>query len=164
MNMRTRLIILFLLLASMAGTAQVSLVRVADLEQRFAAGADTTFIVNFWATWCKPCIAELPAFDQLHRGIVDRPIKVLLVSLDDPEEVKSVVEPFLKRKGFQPECVLLDEPDANSWIDAIDESWSGAIPATLMVEATSGRRQFHETDFTYAELTKAVEAFMRVAR
>lgn len=164
MTARLPLFLLLFGLATAMGSAQVPLVRVADLEQRFAAGADTTFIVNFWATWCKPCIAELPAFNQLHRRVSDQPIKVLLVSLDDPEELESVVVPFLKRKGYQAECVLLDEPDPNVWIDRIDESWSGAIPATLMVDATSGRRQFHETDFTYDELTKAVEAFMKVAR
>lgn len=150
--------------AATLAAAQVALVHVDDLEQRFAAGNDTTFVVNFWATWCKPCIAELPAFDQLHRSAVDQPIKVLLVSLDDPEEVASVVEPFLKRKGYRAECVLLDEDDANAWIDRIDESWSGAIPATLFVDATTGRRQFFESDFSSAELTKAVEAFRKVTR
>lgn len=152
-----------MLLSLQLSAPTIPVVGLADLESRFEQGGDTIYVVNFWATWCKPCIEELPAFDKYERSTEGQAIKVLLVSLDDPEELSDVVEPFLKRKGLRPECVLLDEPKPNEWIDKIDESWSGAIPATWLIDATTGRRQFFERDFTVDELTQTVQAFIKAA-
>ncbi|MCU0359795.1 MAG: TlpA family protein disulfide reductase [Bacteroidia bacterium] len=91
---------------------------------------DTTYVVNFWATWCKPCIQELPAFDSLYLETKNQSTKVLLVCLDFKEELNTKVIPFLKKKNIQAECVLLDEVNGNDYINKISESWSGAIPAT----------------------------------
>ncbi len=157
------MILMSLLLTLHMSTPTVPVVGLADLEERFAQGGDTVFVVNFWATWCKPCIEELPAFDKFHRSVGDRSIKVLLVSLDDPEELSETVVPFLKRKGYRPECVLLDEPKPHEWIDKVDDSWSGAIPATWLIDAATDRRQFFERDFTFDELTQTVDAFIKAA-
>ena len=155
-----------LLLAAMVFAADptIDVVSVSELEQRFAAGGDTTFVVNFWATWCKPCIEEMPAFDKLDREHKGTTLKVLMVSLDEKDELATKVKSFIKKKGLLAEVVLLDEPDPNEWIDNVDESWSGAIPATLLVDAASGRRQFHEREFSFTELEQTVEAFMRATK
>ena len=157
------MMILALLMSLQLSAPTVPVVGLDDLESRFEQGGDTVFVVNFWATWCKPCIEELPAFHKYERSVKDQSIKVLLVSLDDPEELSDVVEPFLKRKGIRPECVLLDEPKPHEWIDRVDETWSGAIPATWLIDATSGRRQFFERDFTFDELESTVQAFIEAA-
>jgi len=92
---------------------------------------DTTYVVNFWATWCKPCIQELPAFDSLFAQTKQSTIKIILVSLDFKEELEKKVNPFLKRNQIKSECVLLDEVNGNNFINQISEKWTGAIPATL---------------------------------
>lgn len=76
-------------------------VSVADLEKRFAAGRDTVYVVNFWATWCKPCVEELPAFDKLSRAEANNPVVVLLVSVDSPNDRNAKVETFLRKRGFR---------------------------------------------------------------
>lgn len=157
------MIALFASLSIIAGSVNVPAVQLQDLEDRFANGGDTVYVVNFWATWCKPCIEELPAFDKFHRSVQGKPIKVLLVSLDDPKELKSKVEVFVRKKGLRPEVVLLDEAKPHEWIDKVDESWSGAIPATLLIDASSGRRLFLEQDFTFDELSETVGAFSNVS-
>jgi thiol-disulfide isomerase/thioredoxin len=143
---------------------QIEAVSLDALEERLENGGDTTYVVNFWATWCKPCIQEMPAFEKLHRSSAGSTIKVIMVSLDDPEELTSKVIPFVKKKGHTMEVVLLNEDHPNEWIDRIDESWSGAIPATMLVDGRSGRRQFHEREFTFEELQKAVQSFTKVNR
>lgn len=125
----------------------VAEVRLSELQQRLSQGRDTTYVVNFWATWCKPCVEELPAFDKLSRAHKDEPLKVILVSLDNPTERESKVEPFLKRRGYElVDAVLLNEPKPHLWIDRVDQSWSGSIPATLFIHGD--RRLFGEFQFS----------------
>ena len=137
------------------GRAQtVDLLSVDQLEKRFAKGGDTTFVVNFWATWCAPCIAELPYFEKLQSSYKSEPLKVLLVSLDMKSKLLSEVRPFVKEKGLQTEVYLLNETNEQEYIDRISKRWSGAIPATLVVKNSSRFRQFYEKEFTYLELEK----------
>jgi thiol-disulfide isomerase/thioredoxin len=111
---------------------------------------DTIYVVNFWATWCKPCVKELPAFEQLGIAYKDKKVKVILVSLDFPEKLTSQVLPFLESNEIASEVILLDDADANSWIPKISEEWSGAIPATIVYK--NEIRTFYERSFSYQEL------------
>lgn len=118
---------------------------------------DTTYVVNFWATWCVPCVEELPHFEKLNADYKDEKVKVLLVSLDMHKMVESKLIPFIKDKNLQSDVVLLRDPDANSWIAKVDKSWSGAIPATIIYKGDE--RKFYEKAFTYEELQKEVDGF-----
>ena len=93
---------------------------------------DTTYVINFWATWCKPCVKELPYFEKIAWDYSDKNVKVLLVSLDFPDKIESQVIPFMEKNNIKSEVVLLDDPDANSWIPKVSPDWSGAIPATVI--------------------------------
>lgn len=115
---------------------------------------DTTYVVNFWATWCVPCVKELPHFEKLNQQYKGKKVKVMLVSLDMAKMVESKLLPFIKKKNLKSDVVLLRDPDSNNWIPKIDKSWSGAIPATLIYNKKA--RKFYEKSFEYAELEKAV--------
>lgn len=119
---------------------------------------DTTYVVNFWATWCKPCIKELPAFEKLNTEYGSQKVKVLLVSLDFPEKLESQVMPFIEKQNIKAEVVLLDDADANSWIPKVSPEWSGAIPATLIYK--KGERKFYERSFTFAELETELKTIL----
>ena len=118
---------------------------------------DTLYVVNVWATWCAPCIKELPYFEQIGQEYREKPIKVLLVSLDFPDKIVLQVIPFIRKKELQSEVILLDAPDANAWIPEVDPEWSGAIPATVIYDR--GNRKFYEQSFTLEQLREAVESF-----
>lgn len=117
---------------------------------------EVIYVINFWATWCKPCVEELPAFIALHQKYQDKNVKVLLVSLDFPTKIKDQLIPFIKQKKLTPEVIVLDDPDQNTWIPQISEKWSGAIPATLIYY--NEKRAFYEQSFTFESLEKAVLA------
>ncbi|MDC7996156.1 TlpA disulfide reductase family protein [Altibacter sp. HG106] len=117
---------------------------------------DMTYVINFWATWCKPCIEEMPAFESLRKNYEAKKVKVVLVSLDLPKLLEKQVIPFVEKKGLQSEVILLDDPDANTWIPKVAEEWSGAIPATLIIKGD--RSQFYEQSFTYETLEEAVNS------
>ena len=116
------------------------------------------YVLNFWATWCKPCIKELPAFEELNATYSNRNVEVILVSLDFPNVVNSRVVPFLQANLIQSKVVLLDDADANSWITAVDATWSGAIPATLIIK--KGTSQFYERSFTFEELETEIKTIL----
>jgi thiol-disulfide isomerase/thioredoxin len=117
---------------------------------------DQIHVINFWATWCVPCVAELPYFEQLGQEYPD--VDVLLVSLDFPKKIKENLIPFIKKNKLQSQVILLDEPDANKWIPQVDPSWSGAIPATIIYK--NDKSQFYEQSFNFVELEEAMASFL----
>lgn len=119
---------------------------------------NTIYVFNFWATYCAPCIKELPHFERIGKEYADKNVKIILISLDFKAQIESKVIPFLKKRGITSEVVLLSDPDANSWIDKINPSWSGAIPATLIVKGN--KKEFYEQEFTYEELKSVITKFI----
>lgn len=119
---------------------------------------DTTYVVNFWATWCVPCIEELPYFEKLNKEYKTKNVKVLLVSLDMHKMVESKLIPFIKDNNLQSDVVLLRDPDSNRWIPKVDENWTGSIPATIIYN--KNKRKFYEKAFTYTELETEVQQFL----
>jgi len=129
-----------------------------DFEHHLHQEDDKVYVVNFWATWCKPCIKELPYFEQVKEQYNNKNVEVILVSLDDIKKLNNKVIPFVKEKKLQSTVILLDDADYNSWIDKVSPEWSGAIPATLFY--SKNKREFYEQEFDYQELENIVKAFL----
>jgi thiol-disulfide isomerase/thioredoxin len=127
--------------------------KINDLLERIE-NTDTTYVINFWATWCKPCVKELPAFDSLTVQKNSK-VKVILVSLDFKEDIKNKLKPFLKKNKIKSTCVVLDEVNGNDYINKISEQWSGAIPATFFKRAQ--RNIFQEKELKFADLIKNIK-------
>jgi thiol-disulfide isomerase/thioredoxin len=103
---------------------------------------DTLRIVNFWATWCAPCVKELPYFETVRQAYATKKLKVLLVSMDEKEALDAKVKPFIRSRKIRSRVVLLDETDLNTWIDKVAPEWSGALPMTLIVNQKQKFRRF----------------------
>ena len=120
---------------------------------------DKIYVVNFWATWCAPCVKELPAFEKLHANYQSKNVEVVLVSLDFKEQVATKLSAFLSKNNIQSKVLVLHDPDQDTWIPEISESWSGAIPATLIYSRS--KRLFYERSFSYTSLEKEVFKFLK---
>jgi len=118
---------------------------------------EKVYVVNFWATWCAPCVKELPYFEQLQENYKTN-IEVLLISLDFPNQLESKLKPFLEKKQIKSKVIVLDDVDMNAWIPKIDSNWDGAIPVTLIYN--SKKRQFYAQSFTYDQLQDEVQKFL----
>ena len=132
----------------------------ADVISR-CSGKDTVYIVNFWATWCVPCVQELPEFNKLEIKYADKAVKVLLVSLDFKDDHTYKLRSFLDRKHITPEVVWLSDTDPNVFIPQIEASWQGSIPATVIVKPGKRLKKFIEGTITEHELSGVVNMMLR---
>lgn len=136
------LISLSLICTQCTSAQDIKVIKFNDLTLEMEQSNKEIKLINFWATWCKPCIEEIPVLEGKNGEL-----EVLLVSLDFASQ-KELVNQFVKRKEIQSRVVLLDESDYDSWIGKIDSTWSGAIPATLIINTTTKKKIFVEGSLT----------------
>jgi thiol-disulfide isomerase/thioredoxin len=151
----------FLLPAIFAGAviaASVPSVKIDDVNKRMQNGNDTIYVVNFWATWCAPCVAELPYFEQLDSAYKYKNVKVILVSTDFRKDMNTRLLPFLEKKKYHSEVNFLDEIYDNEWIPKVDSSWQGNIPATKIYNSKTGKSVFLPRETSYHELDSLISA------
>jgi thiol-disulfide isomerase/thioredoxin len=147
--------VLFVLLFGLMCDTQAQQIKTVTpewIDEINASKSDTLYIVNFWATWCKPCVEELPYFEQLADSCASKKVKIYLVTTDMRKDIATRVTDFIKAKKLTQQVVFINEVNADKWINKVSEEWSGAIPATLMIKGDTGFKYFKEGEFTFEEL------------
>ena len=129
-----------------------------EFESFLTKKDDKTYIINFWATWCAPCIKELPSFEELSEKYKNHNVEVLLVSLDFPKQYEKKLIPFIKDQKLKSKVIALNDTKMNDWIPKISKDWSGAIPATIIYN--KDKNQFYERSFNFEELETELKQFI----
>ena len=155
--MKARLLFIFLFTFSFINTVKgqdlITFKTFDELNTYIKQNNSKPLVINFWATWCAPCVKELPYFEKLNKE--NQNIKVILVSLDFEKQVENKLIPFLKKKKIASTSIYLADKDYNSWLPKIDKNWSGSIPATVIFN--QDKKIFVEQDFSnYEELNTFV--------
>lgn len=153
-------VLCFAFMATSASAQSVTIIKFDDFLAMSSKPNDTTYVFNFWATWCKPCIEELPSFEAANSAFANDKVKVILISLDFKRQVEAVNK-FIADKQLKSQVYLLDEVNYNKWIDQVDASWTGAIPATVIINNKKQYRKFYEQSFTIAQLQEAINASIK---
>jgi thiol-disulfide isomerase/thioredoxin len=153
------LFIVFILCSTQA-FSQVPVIKIDALTSILEQETDTVFVINFWATWCKPCIEELPFFEEANAAFYEQKVRVLLVSLDSPKELDRLLLPFVKKKDLKTQVLLLDEQNPNVWIDKIETRWTGSLPATIIQHNRTKKREFFERQLDKQELFTTIQSMM----
>jgi thiol-disulfide isomerase/thioredoxin len=155
-KMRLFSVLAFILLSYLSASGQqAEQIKLKELQQLINKPSDRVLVINFWATWCAPCVKEIPFFEKLNQE--NKGVDVTLVSMDydlDPNPEK--VYRFITRKKLQSKVVILAEQNPNDWIDKIDKNWSGALPATLIVNTKTGKRNFIQKELHEGDLEKLI--------
>jgi thiol-disulfide isomerase/thioredoxin len=154
--MRFSITVILFLICTLANAQKADQIKLKDLQTMIGTRSEKIQVINFWATWCAPCVKEIPLFEKLNQE--NKAIDVTLVSMDydlDPNPEK--VYRFIARKKLQSKVVILTEKNPNDWIDKIDKNWSGALPATLVLNTKTGKRKFVEKELHEGDLEKLIE-------
>ena len=140
--------VLFLAATYTANSQQLAKWKITDVEKYMAAKNGDVLVINFWATFCKPCVAEIPSFIKIVNNYKSSQVKLMLVSLDLPSYYPAKIAAFAKKQHFNTNIVWLQETNADYFCPKIDTTWSGSIPATLIVNTKTGHRKFFEGEMT----------------
>ena len=151
--------LIFFLACTSLTKDRIEIIKIDGLQGLIKEKDHQLHVINFWATWCKPCVKELPQFIELAKSHPE--VSISLVSLDFVQDLETKVNPFLEKRSIDLRVLLIDELDYNLWIDMVDPSWSGAIPATLIIEPSTGRRIFLERELEKNELVEVIESFTK---
>jgi thiol-disulfide isomerase/thioredoxin len=159
--MRILIIVLLTACFTRVPAQQIRFIKSNDISNLKSNKSDTIYVINFWATWCKPCVEELPYFEQLNQRYANKKVKVLLVSNDFKKQIDKRLKPFIASKKLQSTVLFMDESNPNDWINNVDETWSGAIPATLIVCGSKSFHYFHEGEITKEQLENIIRPLIQ---
>ena len=150
---------LILIFSSFPAKAQdIKYIKIPELETILKNPENKLFVINFWATWCAPCVKEFPLFEKVSKDYSPAKVEFVMISLDFPSQVEKQLKPFLEKNKVSLRVVLMNDLDYNSWIDKVDKSWQGGIPATLVFNNVKKSRQFHTGEVNEEDLREMINA------
>ena len=133
---------------------EVEIIHLDQLQKMSHPHDDTTYVINFFASWCVPCVKEIPIFLDFEKSHSNQKVKFVFVSLDFKSNYKETLLPLLQKLNIKKNVFLLDESNESKWIPMIDAHWSGDLPATLFVNARKRQRNFYHQSIDTSILEK----------
>jgi len=138
----------------------INQIKALDLEKMLGNQDNTLFVINFWATWCPPCVEEFPHFQKVSEELKAEKVKFIFVSLDFPSQIESHLKPFLLKNRITSSVSIMMDMDYDKWISDVDSSWQGNIPATLFLSNPRNIRQFHARELGEKELRSIINKLL----
>ena len=154
---RIFLLILLSCVITKSFTQEIKRIKITDLEKTIKESKGP-LIVNFWATYCVPCIAEIPYFQEKAKQYKDKGVKLLLVSLDMKDAYPKKINTIAKKLKLNPPIYWLDESNADYFCPKVDSAWSGALPSSLFINNHTGYRKFFEDELSKEKLDKEIQS------
>jgi len=130
-----------LLTASFGFSQTIKKVKVTEVEE-YIKNSDHPIVLNCWATWCAPCVEEIPYFMETVKKYSDQKVELVLMSLDFASSYPNKIIDLIKRKHFEATFLWLNETNADYFCPKIDPKWDGTLPSTLYIDPKTGYRKF----------------------
>ena len=157
---RNFILLLLFVVISTAKAQDISSWKIKDVVN-YMDKSDSVLVINFWATFCKPCIEEIPYLESITQKYKDQKVKVLLVSLDLPGFFPGKIEDFVKKNNYSSRIVWLNESNADYFCPKIDKSWTGGIPSTVIINRRTGYKKFFEEQIPENKLEQEIKALVK---
>ncbi len=159
-DMKTILIITFLFIAATINAQEIKRMKVTELA-RTIKESKKPLIINFWATFCVPCIQEMPYFQELVQQYKSKDVSLVFVSLDLKEAYPIRINEMAKKLNLVFPVAWLDETNADYFCPKIDTSWTGGMPSSLFVNNTTGYHKFFEDQLSKEKLEKEIREMLK---
>lgn len=153
------LIIVLMVLCGAAMSQDLKKVKIGDIEE-YIKKSDHPILVSFWATWCAPCVEEIPWLQEGVEKHKSDSVELILVSLDFPTYYPTKVKDFIKQRNFKATFMWLDETDADMFCPRVDKKWDGTIPVTLFVNNKNGYRKFMNRQMTDRQVIPEIKKML----
>ena len=148
--------LVILLIGNLSFGQSIKKVKITDILH-IADTSSGPVVINFFATWCRPCVQELPWFERTVPNYKDKNVKLILVSLDYADDYPKGILAFAKKHNITSQIVWLDEADPNYFCPKIDKRWEGTIPVSLMINNATHLRAFYDFQLTEGQLKMALD-------
>lgn len=154
---------LLMTLASLSNISgqQLKFIKEADLVEIIRNPENKLYVINFWASWCPPCVREMPIFQEVAFSYNATEVKFIMVSMDFPDKMETQLIPFLKNNDINLEVDLMMDPDYLNWAANVDPSFLGNIPATLFINNAKKIRYFHGGEISESELRSIIDKYRK---
>jgi thiol-disulfide isomerase/thioredoxin len=157
--MKASFVTVLLFIALCTSAQQIRSVKVTELEKMIKE-SKTPLIVNFWATFCVPCLQEIPHFQELTRKYKPQGVSILFVSLDLQKAYPDSIIKTAGKHNISEPIVWLNETNADYFCPKIDSSWTGGMPSSLFVNNATGFHKFFEEPLSKEQLEKEILAML----
>jgi len=138
----------------------ITVVDTARLVDEVAGARGSVLVVNFWATWCPPCVKEMPALARFYGEYSGKGVAFLSVSVDHPDLVDESVRPFVTAHALPFGIFVLDEPDPEKAGSGLKVDWGGAVPATFVFDRHGTLQRAWYEEITLSELARTVDPLL----
>lgn len=140
-----------------AGDA-VTKIDIPQLNSLVSSNKGKVTIVNFWATWCPPCVKEFPAFVKLYNKYHSKGLNIVAVSMNEPDEMDDIHD-FLK-KFKPPFSIYLAASTDEKFYHGISKNWMGTIPLTLVFNTDGKEVFYHHKEVNYKGMEKDISPLL----
>lgn len=149
----------FILISQLGGISaqEVRYIKIPELEKILSSTEDKLHVINFWATWCGPCVKEFPVFNKVSGDYGKNDVKFIMISLDFPSQIEKQLIPFLEKNNSSLDVSVMTDLDYNSWIEKVDTGWQGDLPATLFFNNARNYRNFYAGEIKEPELRRIID-------
>jgi thiol-disulfide isomerase/thioredoxin len=158
--MKTFIIITLLCCTIGLNAQEIKAIKVTELA-RAIRESKTPLVINFWATFCVPCIQEMPYFQEMTKKYESKNVALMFVSLDLREAYPIKVNAMANKLKLTSPVVWLNETNADYFCPLIDSSWSGGMPSSLFVNNSTGYHKFFEDQLSREKLEKEIQAMLK---
>jgi thiol-disulfide isomerase/thioredoxin len=140
---------------------KIGTLKPADFPKFKDSAKGQVLVLNFWATWCGPCVAEFPELVAIDAKYRDKGVKFVGITSDDPEDVKPKVIPFIKKHQVKFDIVQQNLEDSEEMMNQITKDWNGVIPVTVVYDKQGNlaysRFGIIDRDLLIAEIEKVLK-------
>jgi len=133
----------------------VELVAEEGLKKLRQSDSSKLRLINFWATWCGPCVTEFPELVQINRMYRHRDFEMVTVAANYPDEQKQVLG-FLQKQHASNKNLLFGDRDKYKLMEAFDKDWTGALPYTLLLSPTGAVLYKQQGEIDALELKRTI--------